>query len=640
DVFREAGLDPSSVPMDAKHRAARAAAKTDKAGDAPFIPLDTATTNLVSEVARSAVNDDGSLQFEYWPDEGSGSWIRLTGQKWPRKRSAFPASQLPVSILPPPSRPPPPADSAAKHVSSLPGWVRKISSSSAKDEQPSELKEVQASTAATPLSPSPSPAAPTAAASSRQEGLEPEDEPQGHVPAAEVSRASPTAWGGCASWGSPQAAKGGPQLRELPPGAGSAKRNKAANKMPPTESEQPTTAAAAAAAEVGSDAAAAAAVGGGSDAGGGVGVVQTRPAMDRGESALPATGPAQRGTFTGELKRFFEEKGCGFIRCSEFSGDIYVPVSSFTHNTPSNGIISVLPDRSSVGCTVQFELDSRSEHPRAVRARILEQREVQAPRNGQVHRGRIKTFLKEKGYGFVACNVEGEEVTVFCHSTIIAGPKPEQLSGQSGHPAVGEEVDFCVDGPLVEGARIKSTWCRVVGPALVMDPLKHLKVLLRWALRGSVERNVPPVAGKVGIDGFVTMQAALTCERVLPATEALGPPGSVEAMLAGKTPPAIFLEALQDVSSVVTAPNSTAAMAQLPTAPVAAGQPEFHIWTQVRDGEITGHWIRFAGQQQCYRPSDRRDYDQDDRYSRPAQPPPASIFGGDSQALWRTAKKE
>ncbi|CAE8583105.1 unnamed protein product, partial [Polarella glacialis] len=551
DVFREAGLDPSSVPMDAKHRAAQAAAKTDKAGDAPFIPLDTATTNLVSEVARSAVNDDGSPQFEYWPDEGSGSWIRLTGQKWPRKRadsqqpaaatqqrSAFPASQLPVSILPPPSRPPPPAVSAAKRVSSLPGWVRDHAAS-AKDEQPSELKEVQASTAATPLSPSPSPAAPTAAASSRQEGLEPEDEPQGHVPAAEVSRASPAAWAGCASWGSPQAAKGGPQLRELPPGA---KRNKAANKMPPTESEQPAAAASK------------------------MPPTESEPAMDRGESALPATGPAQRGTFTGELKRFFEEKGCGFIRCSEFSGDIYVPVSSFTHNTPSNGIISVLPDRSSVGCTVQFELDSRSEHPRAVRARILEQREVQAPRNGQVHRGRVKTFLKEKGYGFVACNVEGEEVTVFCHSTIIVGPKPEQLSGQSGHPAVGEEVDFCVDGPLVEGARIKSTWCRVVGPALVMDPLKHLKVLLRWALRGSVERNVPPVAGKVGIDGFVTMQ--------------------------------------------------------------------------VRDGEITGHWIRFAGQQQCYRPSDRRDYDQDDRYSRPALPPPASIFGGDSQALWRTAKKE
>eukprot|EP00435_Cladocopium_sp_Y103_P001242 s639_g1.t1 len=185
----------------------------------------------------------------------------------------------------------------------------------------------------------------------------------------------------------------------------------------------------------------------------------------------------------------------------------------------------------------------------------------------QVKKGRLRSFLLEKGFGFIS--LEDVEVDVFVHVSTFEGQKPNDFPGLPGLPPVGQEVEFTVS----EGhARPRAAWARITGPALPMDGSKVLCKSLGYVL----QRPERYLDFRYLVKGWATLLHVLQHDLLKTAIEALAPEGA-QKLSQGVLPEAV-LAAIEDLAVCVVAPNAEAANEKI----AAEGQDQFnfHVWLQ------------------------------------------------------------
>lgn len=219
----------------------------------------------------------------------------------------------------------------------------------------------------------------------------------------------------------------------------------------------------------------------------------------------------------------------------------------------------------------------------------------------QVKKGRLRSFLLEKGFGFIS--LEDIELDVFVHVSTFEGQKPNDFPGLPGLPPVGQEVEFTVS----EGhARPRAAWARITGPALPMDGGKVLCKSLGYVL----QRPERYLDFRHLVKGWATLLHVLQHDLLKTAIEALAPEGA-QKLSQGVLPEAV-LAAIEDLAVCVVAPNAEAANEKI----AAEGQDQFnfHVWLQqeafLSDAavpEAERLWIRHASRARSEEMRHRRE---------------------------------
>eukprot|EP00931_Biecheleriopsis_adriatica_P061885 TRINITY_DN37236_c0_g1_i2.p1 TRINITY_DN37236_c0_g1~~TRINITY_DN37236_c0_g1_i2.p1 ORF type:complete len:744 (+),score=170.46 TRINITY_DN37236_c0_g1_i2:52-2283(+) len=623
EALRKAGFTgPIEVP---------APGKTKK--DGPLsTSLDPAIEAFIQEVVDSTTGADGASIFEYWGDSGTGSWLRVSQPKksfgqhktgrhnsgnwkssWKNNNSSYgyddsynwddsAADEAAQEYTKPSKNGVAPASTPASNAchqellakesatSMLPGWVKRAAEQSSEPPQSPALQAKAAAPASPPVSASPAPPPPRSPERSRRDS-----EPQ---EAAVPAPAPCKAWAGCEEWTKPPTrpppkalATPVPTSEEQAPSgdAGADGKRKGSNKMP-DEAKAPIPV-----------------------DGGHATASSSSSSMRQDQQSTNG----QVKVLEGELKSFCPERGFGFIRCKEYADDVYVSASAFG--------ASGTPVAASAGCRVQLEMSEQGHRPRAVSAKLLsdtpesvlqQTARAREPPSSERYRGRLKAFLGQKGFGFIHMEEANETIDVFVHASQFQGQIPDDFQGYPGMPAIGQEVEFC----LASTGKNKASWARIVGQALPIDPKRCFSHALSSILR-QPEKHLDDVSR----DGWAPVARILKCEAMRQSIEAVSP-GSLEEVLAGR-PPEALLEALEDLSACVAAPDAAKAAQIIGEAGAAAAGSTFHLWLQqaetLQNGQIPEAGVLMVRLAQ--RPRGGRSHEESEprcRSEAPSQPPP------------------
>jgi len=218
--------------------------------------------------------------------------------------------------------------------------------------------------------------------------------------------------------------------------------------------------------------------------------------------------------------------------------------------------------------------------PSTPQAAPPQERQAQEGERQGIKRGRIKTFMLEKGFGFVQLEDGKETMDVFVHIRHFEGPKPMDFPGLPGSPPVGEEIEFQLEN---HAARPRALWAKVVGDALPIDKAKVLSASLLHVLKAP-DRYLPDKPQKAGWHKVLDVLAS---EPLRAAVLAHNSRGMSEIRLG--VIPVSLQENLEDMSVCVVAPTAEAASQRIAEAAVAAmnsadpperGSPSFHLWLE------------------------------------------------------------
>jgi len=180
-------------------------------------------------------------------------------------------------------------------------------------------------------------------------------------------------------------------------------------------------------------------------------------------------------------------------------------------------------------------------------------------------KGRLKSFLLEKGFGFIS--PEDIDLDVFVHINAFEGKKPNDFPGLPGLPPVGQEIEFTLQDTA---ARPRAGWARITGPPLAMDGSKVLCKSLGHVL----QRPDRYLESKHLMKGWAKLLHVLQHDLLKTAVDALSPQG-VQEVSQGILPETV-MKAVEDLAVCVVAPNADAAAEKIATE--GEDRCNFHLW--------------------------------------------------------------
>eukprot|EP00434_Breviolum_minutum_P027507 symbB.v1.2.024324.t1/scaffold2287.1/size83372/2 len=180
-------------------------------------------------------------------------------------------------------------------------------------------------------------------------------------------------------------------------------------------------------------------------------------------------------------------------------------------------------------------------------------------------KGRLKSFLLEKGFGFIS--PEDIDLDVFVHINAFEGKKPNDFPGLPGLPPVGQEIEFTLQDTA---ARPRAGWARITGPPLAMDGSKVLCKSLGHVL----QRPDRYLENKHLMKGWAKLLHVLQHDLLKTAVDALSPQG-VQEVSQGILPETV-MKAVEDLAVCVVAPNADAAAEKIATE--GEDRCNFHLW--------------------------------------------------------------
>ncbi|CAE7646097.1 AVT1 [Symbiodinium sp. CCMP2592] len=579
DVYSEYILLGELLSLPELSEAMRLAGIDDGSGvnfekDSGKVTMNPSITSFIEEMVANCQLSDGVKVFDYWADTGVGSWIRLAGQRESQGQyryrrysngngSTQNGSQSCAHATRPPARqvePPCPPRSAAQFQGrALPGWVTRVQS--ADGVATPATRTIPAAAASTLREEAPATSLPPSSASTflKQSGETEEVQPDRPPPPSPdlnhvVSQAIP-------------------------------KRNKVSNKMkhettgapeiqvapvPPTPKPPPAELRQVAPAPAPSI---------------------PVPAPLPQEPARPAQPPApevapeqakepwelpeqvtSKAWIRGMLRSYHPDQACGYLALPGRAEQILLRASA---------IEGEIPPEFGEGYQIEVEVEDLEKEPRVLRAKVaaapqLPRKESHAPGEAtSTKRGRIKTFMLDRGFGFCQLEEADRTVDVFIHISSFEGPVPEDFHGMPGSPPVGQEVEIKLGDT---SARPRACWARVVGPALPMDKANALSSCLSHVLK-SAER----LEGKPKKGGWHKLVDILATDSLRVAVTAYSPTGVAEIKMGNIPEP--LMNCLHDLAVCVVAPTPEAAAEAIAgsvpsTAEASESSSRFHLWLE------------------------------------------------------------